>query len=375
MQNRYELCVDADAFVTALRAALPRCRERLLVQFSTFEGDAAGAELAELLLERAAHGVEVRMLLDCYSDIIVDDIYPIALHRRGAATKERDRTRALLERLAAGGVAIKRTAPPGFLGRFLLYRDHKKMVVLDDGVAFVGGINISEHNYAWHDFMVRIDGPLAAELGAEHTSTWAGSTVVLDQSRTDADYLINQCAGRGSIVDEVLRLVDGAERRVVFESPYLLGDRIETAILGAARRGVAVTIVLPWRANHFHSRLWVRKLLRRFRHPNIRCYGYQERGGMTHAKLLIVDDRIATFGSLNFLELEALTQKELNVFTRDPAIIGSLNELVDRDVAASELLPVPRSGFGRFTYGVLHGFFGWWTGRLVRDREWRSRYC
>ncbi len=345
------------------------------MQFSTFEGDAAGAELAELLLERAAHGVEVRMLLDCYSDVIVDDIYPIALHRRGAASKERDRTRALLERLAAGGVAIKRTAPPGFLGRFLLYRDHKKMVVLDDAVAFIGGINISEHNYAWHDFMVRIDGPLAAELGAEHTSTWAGATVTLDRPRADADYLINQCAGRGSIVDEVLRLVDGAERRVVFESPYLLGDRIEAAIL--RRRAAASRSRSSCRgaANRFHSRLWVRKLLRRFRHPSIRCYGYQQCGGMTHAKLLIVDDRIATFGSLNFLELEALTQKELNVFTRDPAIIGSLNELVERDLAASELLPVPRSGFGRFTHDALHGFFRWWTGRLVHDPDWRSRYC
>ena len=375
MQNRYELCVDSDAFVAALRAALPECRERLLVQFSTFEGDAAGAELAELLLERAAHGVEVRMLLDCYSDVIVDDIYPIALHRRGAATKERDRTRVLLEQLAAGGVAIKRTAPPGFLGRFLLYRDHKKMVVLDDTVAFVGGINISEHNYAWHDFMVRIDGPLAAELGADHTSTWHGATVALDRRRADGDYVINQCAGRGSIVDEVLRLVDGAERRVVFESPYLLGPRIEAAILRAARRGVTVTLVLPWRANHVHSRLWVRKLLRRFRHPNIQCHGYQGCGGMTHAKLLIVDDRIATFGSLNFLELEALTQKELNVFTRDEAIIGAFNALVDRDIAASEPMPVPRSGFGRFTYDALEGFFRWWTRRLVRDAEWRARYC
>jgi cardiolipin synthase len=249
------------------------------------------------------------------------------------------------------------------------------MIVLDDRVAFVGGINVSEHNYAWHDFMVRIEGPLAGELGADHESTWNGRTDVLDQSRPDRDYVLNHCAGRPSILDEVLRLVRAAEHRITFESPYLLGDRIESELLDAARRGVDVTLVLPRRANHLHARVWVRQLLRRLRHPNIRCYGYRPCGGMTHSKLLIVDDRIATFGSLNFLELEALTQKELNVFTRDPAIIEALDGLVRADVAESEPLPVPSTGFGRFTYDALHGFFRWWTARLVRDAAWRATYC
>jgi cardiolipin synthase len=234
---------------------------------------------------------------------------------------------------------------------------------------------VSEHNYGWHDFMVRIEGPLAAELGSDHTSTWSGETAVLDRPRPERDFVLNHCAGRPTILDEALRLVDGAERRVVFESPYLLGDRIETAIVRAARRGVEVTLVLPRRANHLHARIWVRELLRRLRHPNIRCYGYRPCGGMTHAKLLIVDDRIATFGSLNFLELEALTQKELNVFSRDPSIIAALDGLVRADVEDSEPLPVPWSGFGRFTYDALHGFFRWWTARLVRDAGWRARYC
>ncbi len=375
MEAAYELCVGAPAFVAALAAALPDCERRLLVQFSTFEGDSAGRELARMLAERARAGVEVRMLLDAYSDMIVNDIYPLALHRRREARRERAATRALLDELRAAGVAIKRTAPPGRFRRYLLYRDHKKMVVLDDRVAFVGGLNVSEHNYDWHDFMVRIEGPVVADLVADHTSTWDGATVVLDGARPDRDYVLNQCAGRPSIMEEVLRLVDGARRRVVFESPYLLGEGIEAAILRAARRGVDVTLVLPSRPNHVHSRVWVRSVLRRLRHHNIAIHGYRGAGGMTHAKLMIVDDEITTFGSLNFLELEAITQKELNVFSRDPGLLRQLNALVVADVAASTRIPRPVSGFGRFTYDLTYRFFRWYTDRLLKDPAWRARYC
>jgi cardiolipin synthase A/B len=367
--------VGAPAFVAALAAALPGCERHLLVQFSTFEGDSAGQELARMLTERARAGVEVRMLLDAYSDVIVNDIYPLALHRRREARRERAATRAVLDQLRAAGVAIKRTAPPGRFGRYLLYRDHKKMVVLDDRVAFVGGLNVSDHNYDWHDFMVRIEGPVVADLVADHTSTWEGTTLALDRARPDSDYVLNQCAGRPSIMQEVLGLVDGAKHRVMLESPYLLGAGIEAAILRAAQRGVKVTLVLPSRANHLHARVWVRSLLRRLHHENIDVHGYLGAGGMTHAKFMIVDDEIATFGSLNFLELEALAQKELNVFSRDAALIRALQTLVASDVVSGTRIARPLSGFGRFTYNLLYRFFRWYTDRLLRDPSWRARYC
>jgi cardiolipin synthase len=350
------------------------------VQFSTFEGDEAGQVFGELLLDRVAAGVEVQVILDGYSEIIADDVYPFAIRGRGVLAAGKRHRLELLERLEAGGVPVRRVNPPGRFARYLPFRDHKKMVIVDDRIAYVGGINISDHNYAWHDFMVRVDGPVVDDVVSDFTSTWAGQTVALTEHRSDRDFALNQCPGRPTILDATLDVIAHARERIVMESPYLCGDRVETALLDAAIRGVAVVLVTPGRANHLHNRVWVRKLRRRLRHDNIKVLGYPGTdgpgpGGMTHAKLLIVDDTVATFGSLNSQEIESLTQKELNVFTRDPDLVSELSALANADAAVSQPVPQPRSAFGWFTYRFWYWFARTWTNRLLGRAAWRAEYC
>jgi len=367
--------VGAEAFIDALRADVAGCKRSLRVQFSTFEGDAAGQAFATLLLDRVAAGVEVQVILDGYSEIITDDVYPFAIRGRGVLAAGKRHRAELLARLEASGVPIRRVNPPGRFARYLPYRDHKKMVIVDDRLAYVGGINVSDHNYAWHDFMVRVEGPVVNDVVGDFTSTWAGETVALTERRDDRDFVLNQCAGRPTILDATLDLIAAARERIVMESPYLCGDHIETALLDAANRGVRVVLVTPQQPNHLHNRVWVRKLRRRLRHANIEVLGYPGSDGMTHAKLLIVDDAVATFGSLNSQELEALTQKELNVFTRDPDLVAELSALATADAAASRPVPRPRSAFGWFTYRVLYWLVRGWTNRLLRRAAWRATYC
>ena len=373
--NDFELCSGAPAFIASLRDELSRCHTSVFAQFMTFEGDASGNELAEMLLEKSAEGIQVRLILDCYTDVIANDILPLRVHRRRELQTERANTRALLRRLEANGVEIKRTAPPGFLWRYLLFRNHKKMVVLDDRVAFVGGINVSDHNYAWNDFMAKISGLLAGNIARDFCTTWEGSTVALAEPAPEGDFVLNQCPGRSSISDEIVRMIEAAERSVVIESPSLLDETLERALLEAAQRNVQVKVIIPARHNRWIFRIWVRATLASLAHPNITVYRYEGSEGMTHAKLLIVDDRSATFGSLNMFELESLTQKELNVFTRDAAIVGELSARAAHDIASSHVGVRPRWTFGRFTYRLVFSFFQWWTGRLVRDPAWRSTYC
>lgn len=374
-ENVFEVLVGAQAFMQSLRVALERCQSSLYAQFMTYEGDASGEAFSELLAAKAAARLDVRLMVDGYSDVILSDVYPVLIHRRGDVQRERTRTLALFDRLRARGVGVKRTAPPGALKQYILYRNHKKMVVLDEQIAYVGGINISDHNYAWHDFMVRIEGPLVADLARDFCSTWDGATVPLAAPRPGGDFVLNQCAGRYTIFDEVLDMIERAQRTLVIESPYLLGDHVEAALRQAAGRGVRVTIILPARSNKLLYRLWVRKLRRRLAHPNVTVYGYHGSGGMTHAKLVVADDRWASFGSFNMIELEGLTQKELNVFSSDPALIAQLNAVVAADLQAASPVAPPRTAWGRFTYSILYRFFKWWTRRLLRRSDWKALYC
>ncbi|RPJ19381.1 MAG: hypothetical protein EHM35_20730, partial [Planctomycetaceae bacterium] len=90
--NTFQLLVGADAFVREYTASLKNCRKSLYVQFSTFEGDDSGQRVAHLMMEAASLGVEVRLIVDCYSDVVVNDTYPISLHRLGELRAERAAT-------------------------------------------------------------------------------------------------------------------------------------------------------------------------------------------------------------------------------------------------------------------------------------------
>ncbi|MBM3671431.1 MAG: hypothetical protein FJW86_04510 [Actinobacteria bacterium] len=376
MTTRQHVFVGADAFIDALRADIAKCRHTLRVQFSTFEGDEAGRVFAGLLLERKAAGVEVEVILDGYSDVIADDVYPFSIRNRKTLTTERRKRSELLAQLEAGGVPIRRVNPAGRFHRYLLFRDHKKVVIVDDRVGYVGGLNVSEHNYGWHDFMVRVDGPaVVGDLVVDFSSTWAGATTALTQRHESRDYVLNHAPGRPTVLDAALDLIARARSLIVMESPYLCGDRVEGALLAAAGRGVQVRLVTPMHPNHLHNRVWIRKLRRRLRHENIELLGYTGSDGMTHAKLLVVDDEIAVFGSLNYQEIEALAQKELNVITRDPTLVAELTALFDDDARSSEPVPIPRTAFGWFTYRFIHWFVRVWAGRLVRRPSWRATYC
>ena len=375
MRNTYKVLVGTQAFLDALHTDLDDCNRSLDAQFMTYEGDAAGLAFSERLAAKAAQGVAVRLLVDGYTDFVVSDVYAYALPLHPAVRAEHRRTQAMLAELPDRGVAVKRTAPPGWMGRFMLYRNHKKMVLIDERVAYVGGINVSDHNFAWHDFMVRIEGPLVAELVRDYAATWTGEPLALAPVNGADDYLVSQNAGRPALLDAMLGHIDAAQHTLVIESPYLFGDRTEAHLLAAAERGVQLTLITPFNSNHGIYRVWVRALRRRLDHPNIALYGYQGTGGMTHAKLLIADNTWGSFGSFNFFELEGVGQKDLNVFSTNADLIAQLRALVAADLAQSVRLEPPDFAPGRFTYSAAYRLVHWWTQRQLKDPAWRAIYC
>ena len=216
------------------------------------------------------------------------------------------------------------------------------------------------------------------DLAAVFTASWAGAPLDRDgrrgTTRTSDDFVVDDGPARRAIAREVLELVGGATRSIVVESPSLLGDDLERALLRAADRGVHVTVVAPARHNRAIFRLWAAETFRRLEHPNITVYRYEGSGSMTHAKLLLVDDTIATFGSSNFFALESITQRELNVFTRDPACVRALRAYVADGIAQSTSPPPPSYASFRWTYTLLERAAASWTRHLLRDPVRLSRY-
>src|SRR5438105_4686791 len=140
-----------------LREDIARAEDSIWIQTFAFEGDSVGQELANTLL--AAPAQDKRILADSFTRVVLSDRFrysPANLFDK-SLRREAGETERMRCALKAAGVGIKFTNPFGASPRKLLSRNHKKLIVIDDSAAYIGGINFSEHNAAWHDMMLRID--------------------------------------------------------------------------------------------------------------------------------------------------------------------------------------------------------------------------
>lgn len=319
--SRFQLKIGSDAFWRGASTDIAGARRRVLVQAMTFEGDGAGTALAEALL--GAPAPDRRLLIDAYSFHVVNDTMLPTLPWRPRTVRDEARaTRELLDRLAgpnaAGrGVAVAVTNPVrGNPLRFPL-RNHKKLLVIDD-VAWLGGINFSDHNFAWQDLMVRIDDAAVAEfLAATFEDDWRGTPRGAAAKLGALDLVSLDGASNEAALAPVLTLFAGARRSIEMVGAY--PTRPFTDVLAsAAARGCAVTIHTPIANNKPLLRDYLHDLARRS--PGLRLNLLPV---MTHAKAALVDGETLLFGSVNFNVASWRSNSDHLAITRDPALIGA----------------------------------------------------
>lgn len=316
--SRFQLTIGSEAFWRAAAADIAGARRRVLVQAMTFEGDGAGIGLAEALLAAAAP--ERRLLIDAYSFHVVNDTMLPTLPWRGRVVRDEARaTRTLLDRLAGAGVAVAVSEPVGRNPLRFPLRNHKKLLVIDD-VAWLGGINFSDHNFAWHDLMVRIDDPAAAEfLVGTFASDWCGSPRCAAGRFGNLDLVSLDGASNEAALESVLDLFAGAGS---IEMIGAYPTRPFTDVLAAAaNRGCAVTIHTPVANNKPLLRDSLLDLARRSPALQLNLVP-----GMTHAKAALVDGETLLFGSVNFNVASYRSNGDLLAITRDPVLVAAFEQ-------------------------------------------------
>lgn len=337
----YRLLVDSAEFWHALCVDLASARERVFVQALTFEGDAVGQALTEALL--AAPAPDRRLVVDCFSKHVVSDCWlshPRHLFDR-VLREERRRTDLLATRLEDGGVGVKFVNPFGAFWHHLPARNHKKLVVVDDRVAYIGGINFSDHNFAWHDLMIRIErADVAAFLAEDFEATWSG----FDQARVgrfgDLDLHVLDGRTNEAAFLPVLGLLARARQSIFLESPYFM-EPFQEALARAARGGVQVDFVTPAQNNWA---LLGRALSWRARGGAVRVHRYAS--GMSHLKAMLVDDDALVLGSANFDFLSYHFQQEYVAVFREPGLLADFRRRVVRPDLAHAVPVAAAAGYG-----------------------------
>ncbi len=362
---RHELLIGAAEFWLRARADIAAARRRVLVQAMTFEGDAVGQAVAAAI--RTSVAPLRRGAVDDYTRWVVNDrwVHTRRSRRDPALQAEVRATAAMFAGLEAAGVEVVWTEPIRRLWRDYPFRNHRKVIVADD-VAYVGGINFSDHNFAWPDLMVRIERIEAADaLAADFPSLQDATSYAW---RLDLEGL-TLCALDGRRNAALFALLqarlDGAREDIVVVSPYLTFPFTD-GLVRAARRGIRVTVVTPASNNkpllHDHiSALSRREGFRLVRTPQ-----------MSHAKALMIDGAIVVLGSSNFDFVSHEAEAEvLAIFDDAPLAVALRRRLIEpalTSAAESAASGVSRLAGLRATAALrlAHGYVR--TLRLARKR-------
>jgi len=311
--SRYQLLVGSGEFWSRAKADILAARQRVLVQAMTFEGDAAGQGVADAIA--ASPAADRRVLVDDYSRNVINDTMLPLPNRPAAVRAEAERTLAMFGELVTGGVGVRITNP--VLGNPLRYplRNHKKLLVMDD-LVHIGGINFSDHNFAWHDLMLRIDDAEVADwLAADFDRDWSGAPRGEARTFGDMELITLDGSTNAALMQPLLDLVAGARKSVELVSAYPTMPFVE-AMAEAARGGAEVTIHTPAPNNK----------------PVVRDYlaGVAGAAGirlrllpeMTHVKAALVDGEALLLGSSNFNFASFRTSNDIVAVIRNPALVA-----------------------------------------------------
>lgn len=348
--NKLVLLQDGPATYQAMFAAIRGASDNINLETYIFEDDDIGQQFADLLLERQAAGVQVNLIYDSVGCL--------------------NTPKPFFERLSASGIQVLEFNPVNPLAGnkkewLLNNRDHRKLLVVDGRIAFIGGINISEsyssgpsiksarkkgpRAVGWRDTHLLIEGPVVAEFQKLFLDTWRkqeGPPLAernyfpkLDRQGHDIVRAIGSASSdpHSLIYLTLLSAIDNSEQRVYLTNAYFVPDpQLLKSITGAARRGVDVKLILP-----SHTDSWAVFYAGRAHYSELLSAGvkiYERRGAVMHSKTASIDGVWSTIGSTNLDWRSFLHNDEINAAILGRDFSKQMDAMFAADLAESNAI-------------------------------------
>lgn len=305
--NRVEFIESAATIIDSLVEDIHRAQHYCHIEFYIWQPGGATDKVVEAIERAAKRGVVFRILLDAVGSSM---FFGSSQYRR----------------LIACGVSIEKACPIGIipwqLARYDL-RNHRKTVIIDQKVAYMGSFNLVDPRYfkvnagvgEWIDVMARVEGPAVLHFDAVFRWYWeVESGEALPGSPAsfpaEAGSALVQVAPSGpdaakeSILNALLQAIYGARKSVDIVTPYFVpGEALEHALKVAARRGVQVRVLVPEKVDSFLVRYASHSYFSALMDAGVSIATYRK--GLLHTKAVVVDDSLAFFGTVN-MDLRSL---------------------------------------------------------------------
>jgi cardiolipin synthase len=338
-----EYLIDGEEFFTRLIDTVTSATESLLVRTYIFDNDDYAQKISILFKRRSNEGLEVKVLLDGLGTIVstVEKQETLPDGYEGPAS-----VRKFLEHESR--VEVRQATNPWLTG------DHVKTIIVDETIAFTGGMNIArEYRYDWHDLMMELHGPVVQVILNEFDRAWVHAGLLGDIGLFFQNLKQDRNSGRGAgypirilftradnpeIFEAQRRAARESKNHIYVENAYFTDDAMLYELAKARRRGVDVRVIMPLVTDRGaitrNNALAANAMLEH----GIRVYVYP---GMSHVKAAVFDGW-ACLGTANWDRLSFRINKELNVSTSHSSTVDELRErLFELDFARSVELKEP----------------------------------
>lgn len=355
--NKVDLLIDGEATYAAMFQAIREAKDHINMETFIIDDDDTGKAFADALIERQLNGVQVNLIYDSFGAL--------------------NTPRAFFDRLTENGVSVLEFNPINITEapEFWKFnqRDHRKLLIADGKVAFLGGVNISSvysdgslsgsyvsidkvkpdavkaPNIPWRDTHLRLEGPVVSDFQKLFLQTWENQK---GQPLAARNYLPNLKNAGNQVVraigsspqDEfsliyvtLLSAINSAETHVYLTNAYFVPDpQLLKALKDAAGRGVDVKLLLPSTTDsnlvYYASRSFYTELLT----AGVKIY--EEQQSLLHAKTALIDGVWSTIGSTNLDWRSFLHNYEINAVILSNTFGEQMHAMFQRDLKTSELI-------------------------------------
>ncbi len=336
--NRVDLLVDGEATFESIFQGIDGAADYVLVQFYIIKDDGLGRALKDKLVEAARRGVRAYVLYDEIGSIGLPEAYKRELREAGVDVHEFNTRK-------------------GRSNRFQLnFRNHRKIVVTDGRVAWVGGHNVGDEYLGkdpkfgnWRDTHVRIEGPAVLKAQLSFAEDWYWATdetpslswkAVVAPGDADMRVLVIPSGPADDLETASLMFVhaiQSAKERIWIASPYFVPDEaIMSALQLAGLRGVDIRILVPDRPDHTVVYLAAFAYFDDASKTGAKIYRYTD--GFLHEKAMLIDDAAAAVGTANFDNRSFRLNFEVTAFVGDPGFVTDVERMFEADFARSRLM-------------------------------------
>ena len=337
--NDIEVYFTGEDFFPELKKEIANAKKFINMEYFIFQFDGIGKEIADLLIKKVNEGVEVNLIID-------------------GVNLANFKLKRYFKNTGVNLYLFFRTYIPLFNVR-INYRDHRKVTIIDNRVAFVGGMNIGDEYLGkgkigyWRDTSVKIYGDIVSSFEKEFYFSLSivknkylrdekiSNEISLKYEEDDNVYMQVISSGPNyefpAIRDNYIKLIQEARKSVFIQTPYfvpddLLLDTLKSAVLS----GIDVKIMIPNKADHpfiyWINQYYVGELLR----LGANIYRYEN--GFIHSKTILVDEEVVSVGTCNFDYRSFYLNFEINLNIYNKEIANSFKTQYYKDIAISKKL-------------------------------------